>query len=198
MSSNAENRGFIERSEKLLKAVINKKCNKSTYDDVFDLNFYLTNYDLVFNLNKQIKESTNALSTFDHFTDDEKCIYFGLHPTEPNVESIYAIRTNTKTFENLLLQQMHLLNRSLLHIESINRDETLTCEKTTYDNIVKKLGYIDFKNKHFKWQEMLDTVIKPVIQEEFLNFKASGISKKYKKSKKNKRNKKKNKKTKKI
>jgi hypothetical protein len=45
---------------------------------------------------------------------------------------------------------------------------------------------------------MLDTVIKPVIQEEFLNFKASGISKKYKKSKKNKRNKKKNKKTKKI
>jgi hypothetical protein len=93
---------------------------------------------------------------------------------------------------------MHLLNRSLLHIESINRDETLTCEKTTYDNIVKKLGYIDFKNKHFKWQEMLDTVIKPVIQEEFLNFKASGISKKYKKSKKNKRNKKKNKKTKKI
>lgn len=194
MSSNAENRGFIERSEKLLKAVINKKCNKSTYDDVFDLNFYLTHFDRVFNLNNQIKESKNALSTFDYFTNDEKCIYFGLNPTEANVNTIYAIRKNTKTFENLLLQQMHLLNRSLLHIESMNQDETLACEKTTYDNIVKKLGYIDFKNKQFKWQEMLDTIIKPVIQEEFLHFKASGISKKYKKSKRNKRNKQKTKK----
>ena len=45
---------------------------------------------------------------------------------------------------------------------------------------------------------MLDTIIKPIIQKEFLHLKASGISKKYKKSKKNKRNKKKNKKTKKI
>lgn len=195
---NTENTFFIETSEKLLKAQIRKKCNKSTYDDVFDLNFYLTHYDRVFDLNNQIKESKNALSTFDYFTDDEKCIYFGLNSTEANVNTIYAIRKNTKTFENLLLQQIHLLNRSLLHIESMNQDETLTCEKTTYDNIVKKLGYIDFKNKQFKWQEMLDTVIKPVIQEEFLHFKASGISKKYKKSKKNKRNKKKNKKTKKI
>ena len=54
--------------------------------------------------------------------------------------------------------------------------------------------WADWAKKQFKWQEMLDTIIKPVIQEEFLHSKASGISKKYKKSK---RNKKKNKKTKK-
>ena len=194
MSLNAENSFFIEKSEKFLKAQVYKKCNKSTYDDVFDLNFYLTHYDVVLKLNKQIKESNDTLSTFDYFTDNEKCIYFGLNPTEPNVESIYTIRKNKDTFNNLLMHQTQLIHRSLLHIENMNVDNTLSCEKTTYDNIVKKLGYIDFKNKQFKWQEMLDTIIKPVIQEEFLHSKASGISKKYKKSK---RNKKKNKKTKK-
>jgi hypothetical protein len=194
MSLNAESL-FIEKSEKLIKAQVYKKCNKSTYDDVFDIIFYLTHYDVVMKLNKQIKESNDTLSTFDYFTDDEKCIYFGLNPTESNVESIYTIRKNKDTFNNLLMHQTQLIYRSLLHIENMNV-EKFSCEKTTYDNIVKKLGYIDFKNKQFKWQEMLDTIIKPVIQEEFLHSKASGISKKYKKSK-NKRNKKKNKKTKK-
>ena len=47
MSLNAENSFFIEKSEKFLKAQVYKKCNKSTYDDVFDLNFYLTHYDVV-------------------------------------------------------------------------------------------------------------------------------------------------------
>ena len=82
MSLNAENSFFIEKSEKFLKAQVYKKCNKSTYDDVFDLNFYLTHYDVVLKLNKQIKESNDTLSTFDYFTDNEKCIYFDCYSFE--------------------------------------------------------------------------------------------------------------------
>ena len=163
---------FIDFIDSELKSKMKNKCDvkENADDDILNNRDFYVDNPVIFKLLDVLENADveNKIDVFNGFTDNEKCLIFGLDATDENMNAIDALSDNVKT--NLLNHQIQLIKRVRIKLNDDGFKKQILCMDNTYNKLKKSLRtYIDFNGKTFTpvmYQDILHQIISPIIQTE--------------------------------
>jgi hypothetical protein len=194
-ADNINNTEFIEFIDSELKTKMKQKCGivGNVDDDIMNNRDFYISKPLIFELLNKIENAKDKIKVFNNFSDEEKCLFFGLEINRENIKVIQKLTEPIKN--NLINHQIQLLKRVQIKLNDNDYKTQITCMNNTYHKIIKSLKqYIDFNKKAFTqamYQDILNNIVTPVIQTELYGEGKKGAGK----LKTNKRGRGRNKKT---
>jgi len=163
---------FIDFIDSELKSKMKNKCDvkENADDDILNNRDFYVDNPVIFELLDVLENADveNRIEVLNGFTDNEKCLIFGLDATDENMNAIDKLSDNVKT--NLLNHQIQLIKRVRIKLNDDGFKQQILCMDNTYNKLKKTLRtYIDFKGKTFTpamYQDILHQIISPIIQTE--------------------------------